>query len=358
MQISVAPPVVYEQAKVGQSSDLNTTAYKSAVPLYRIRPMLKNEEELEEEKRMYFEIPRKTCEQICPSMERLRLNTKSSEVQHRWHILKRILKRARYKQLDEMIIPHLVDLDRSEKVVPNGEVSKRIYNEIFHTRDFDLYGNIVRPTVQMPRKHLEMRYLATKLGIEYTQEMEKEVVDEKEILNEEEELLQRQRNRPKLTTAKWDIGQEAIYNAPVGLAKNPSEPYNSLGNEQYYSYDGHWKHGKMDGFGKYLFEDSCTYQGQFVDNRPNGKGTSTYPHGQVYKGEWKNGQYFGKGKYTTKDGVQYEGEYVFGKRHGVGKLEFPSGLYYEGEFFDGKPHGRGIMKSKLTGWAFDGNFAK
>lgn len=52
------------------------------------------------------------------------------------------------------------------------------------------------------------------------------------------------------------------------------------------------------------------------------------------------------------------GEYALGRRNGHGILRYPSGLVYEGNFQDNKPHGRGTMTSKLTGWAYEGNFEK
>lgn len=338
---------------------LITKGYSSAVPLFKLRPMLKNEKELEEEKLLNFELPRKNCEQMSPEMERLR-HMKASIQQHRWHILKRILKRARYKKIDQNIIPYLTDLDRSDKIVPEGEISKRIYYQVFHSRDFDLYGRLMRPIIQPPRKHQELRYLATKLGIEYTQPMIPEVVEVVEVEMDEEDamLLNSRQKKPTLKTEKWKIGTREHYHAPVGFSSNPGVTFNSLGLESFYSYDGTWKDGKMQGMGRYLFEDGCTYEGSFNNNRPDGEGVANYPHGQVYDGEWQNGQYYGKGTYTTKDGVRYEGDFVFGRRHGKGKISYPSGLTYEGDFFDGKPHGRGIMKSKLTGWAYDGSFEK
>jgi hypothetical protein len=339
---------------------LITKGYSSSVPLFKLRPMLKNEAELEDEKNLNFQLPRKSCEQMSPEMERLR-HMKTSIQQHRWHVLKRILKRARIKKIDQEVIPYLTDnLDLSDKIIPEGEISKRIYYQIFHSRDFDLYGRLMKSVSQPPRKHQELRYLATKLGIEYTQPMIPEVVEVIEPNEEEEELMliDRRKKIPVLKTEKWKIGTREHLHAPVGFSANPGVIFHSLGLETFYSYDGNWKDGKMHGMGTYLFEDGCTYEGSFVHNYPDGEGCARYPHGQIYDGEWKKGQYSGKGHYSTVDGVKYEGEFLLGRRHGKGKIVYPSGLSYEGEFFDGKPHGRGIMKSKLTGWAYDGSFEK
>jgi hypothetical protein len=338
-------------------STLTTKGYASAVPLHRLRPMLKTEAELEDESMLNFQLPRKNCQQISPAMARLKLE-KSTVQQHRWHVLKRILKRARVKKAEQTVVAYLQDLDRSDFVVPHGEMSKRLYYKLFHGRDFDLYGHLMgSPKMQLPRKHDEMRFLATKLGIEYTQPKKPEVVEVVE-LDEEEELLLRRSKVAMYRSEKWKIGNKDHYNAPVGFANNPGVTSNSLGLEQFYSYDGTWVEGRMEGIGQYLFEDGGVYDGEFERNRPHGRGISRYPLGQIYNGDWQNGQYYGSGKYTTLDGVEYNGGFVCGRRHGHGTLSFPSGLIYEGDFFDGKPHGRGRMTSKLTGWAYDGNFER
>jgi hypothetical protein len=330
--------------------------------LLKLRPVLKNEEELEEERNHIFDLPRKNCAQMSPEIFRMfiadRENVSKSAIQHRWHILKKMIKRARYAGIDQTIAPFLNDLDRSDKIVPHGEVSKHIYMNVFHSRNFDLYGNL-RKTIKLPpRKYLELQALAEEKGIEFTQEMDEGLIGEiQTITEEEEELLRRRQKVPKLTTEKWKIGRVNIDYAPVGFANNPSQPFHSLGNEFYFSYDGNWKSGKMEGLGTYLFVDNTSYVGHFHENRPHGYGKTSYKHGQSYEGEFENGLFSGKGIYhSVNDKIKYEGEFFNGKRSGKGKLTFPSGLMYEGEFLEGKPHGKGKMVSKLTGWAFEGTF--
>lgn len=327
--------------------------------ILKLRPVLKNEEELEEERNLIFELPRKNCYQISPEFYRLRqISEKQSRVyQHRWHILKKMLKRARYEDIDRTITPYLADFDRSDKVVPHGEVSKRIYMDVFHSRNIDLYGQLRKTVKHPPRKYLELKALAEKKNIEYTQEMDNSQFELPALTNEEEEELERRtRKIPKLTTEKWKIGKVEINYAPVGFANNPSNPYHSLGNEYYFSYDGTWKNGKMEGYGTYLFADNTTYEGYFHLNRPHGDGKCRYKTGQQFEGEYANGLFFGKGKYQSPEGLKYEGEYIEGVRHGKGKLIYPSGMIYEGNFENGKPSGRGKIISKFTGWAYEGTF--
>lgn len=368
--------------------------------LLKLRPILKSNKEKEAEKMLPFELPRKNCKQMSPALLSLQ-DVKNREVIHRWNILKKVMKRARVNQ-PKNVINYLTSLDTSDTIY-TGDVSKKIYNNIFHSRNFNLYGTLKPNVKQPPRKHLELAALAEAAGIEYTQEKDDEYYermreresrkvkllstetyeDENDLSEEEkkdenlleddlnnEELTEEDRNyllllknnknkeKPRLLTQPWRIGTEKVKNPAVGLAKTPAPLSHSLGLEGFYSYDGNWKAGKMDGAGTYLFEDSSTYTGYFHENKPQGHGEAKYSEGQRYTGDWVNGLMEGKGEISTVEGFRYQGDFFKGKRHGNGRLEYPSGMVYEGEFFDGKPHGRGFMSSKLTGWAYDGNFEK
>lgn len=320
--------------------------------ILKLRPVAKTPEEIEEEKKLIFVLPRKTCAQMIPELVRIKTETTSHELQHRMHILKKLMKIARIKEIDKKL-EHITQIDEAEKVIPHGEVSKRLYNDIFVSRDFDLYGRMMKPTTHPPRKHLELAVLAQKLGIEFTQKADQYY---KEIHSDEESDDEDTRRKEKLRTEKWKIGYMKHHNPPVGLADNPARAFNSLGNEYFYSYDGEWKAGRMDGAGVYLFRDGKTYEGRFVEGKQHGEGTAHYPGGQKYVGSWKDGRYCGRGETFTCGGSKYVGDFEFGRRHGHGTLTFPSGLSYEGEFLDGKPHGRGVMTSALSGWSYNGSF--
>eukprot|EP00601_Ochromonadales_sp_CCMP2298_P000938 CAMPEP_0173174866 /NCGR_PEP_ID=MMETSP1141-20130122/3584_1 /TAXON_ID=483371 /ORGANISM="non described non described, Strain CCMP2298" /LENGTH=384 /DNA_ID=CAMNT_0014097025 /DNA_START=111 /DNA_END=1265 /DNA_ORIENTATION=- len=266
--------------------------------------------------------------------------------------MKKLMKNARIKDAEKQL-SHMLSIDEAEKIVPHGEVSKKLYNDIFHTRDFDCYGCIMPPTAHPPRMHLELAVLASKMGVQFTQKANQEYkeVDSNSESDEEEDVRKR-----KLLTEKWKIGYVESFNPPVGLAQNPARPFNSLGNEYFYSYDGEWRAGCMQGEGKYLFRDGFTYEGRFERGKQEGNGVAYYPHGQKYEGEWKEGRYFSHGETFMLGGSKYKGEFDFGRRSGKGVLTYPSGLNYVGEFFDGKPHGRGTMSSALTGWAYEGSW--
>ncbi len=64
------------------------------------------------------------------------------------------------------------------------------------------------------------------------------------------------------------------------------------------SYTGKCKKGLADGKGKAVGRD--TYEGQFNEGVPWGKGTYTWANGDVYSGDWKKGQRNGVGDFTFK----------------------------------------------------------
>lgn len=266
------------------------------------------------------------------------------------------MKRNRDTKPDKQI-KHLAEFDWSERIVPHGNVSLALYNNIAKQRCFDIYG---RP---LDLSDQEMKMRADKKLIEDLGKTFKNV----RLPDRSEEVRKAavpvfDHDKPfktqPLTTEKWKVGMKEFYNPPVGFARAPGEIFNSEGREMYYSYDGEWKDGLMDGEGTYRFEDGKTYVGLFKENKPDGIGTAVYPIGSVYKGEWKKGKFHGEGVLEAEGGIRYEGMWKYGKRWGKGKVVLRSGLEYDGEWVDGKPHGRGVMKSVTTGYMYDGNFEK
>ena len=77
-----------------------------------------------------------------------------------------------------------------------------------------------------------------------------------------------------------------------------------------------------NGFGKWVYTDKTTYEGEWVGTKKNGKGVETWPNGYIYKGEFKNSEWSGLGILTFPDGSTYEGEWAKGFMNGTG----PSGL--------------------------------
>lgn len=58
----------------------------------------------------------------------------------------------------------------------------------------------------------------------------------------------------------------------------------------------------MHGMGLFTWSDGRKYEGEYVDDKKEGKGTFTWPDGRKYIGGWKNGKQHGNGDYIDKKG--------------------------------------------------------
>ena len=67
------------------------------------------------------------------------------------------------------------------------------------------------------------------------------------------------------------------------------------------------------------------YEGDFKNDKPEGKGIVYYKNGDRYEGDFKNGTSDGKGIYYHKNGDIYEGDYKNGKREGKGIYYYHNG---------------------------------
>ena len=71
-------------------------------------------------------------------------------------------------------------------------------------------------------------------------------------------------------------------------------------------------------------------------NKLTGKSSS-------YEGQWRNDRANGKGKRNYEDGAVYEGEFKANKRSGYGVLKFGSGARYEGQWINDSFSGQGVV---------------
>jgi hypothetical protein len=154
-----------------------------------------------------------------------------------------------------------------------------------------------------------------------------------------------------------------------------------------YSYEGNYVNGKPMGKGKSTWKNGEIYEGDFVNGRRQGTGKYTRANGDVYEGEHFDGMWHGKGRVTytngkVEEGIWFYGEmdpkpiitgpgkakfewkdktyigaYVNGKRTGKGKLTGLDGTVYEGDFVDGLRHGKGKFTwESAGGGAYEGEF--
>jgi len=124
------------------------------------------------------------------------------------------------------------------------------------------------------------------------------------------------------------------------------------------------------------FENGDKFTGELRNGKPHGKGTIKYGRlsfdqnlyhwgKKSYEGDFWEGVPFGKGVFEYRIGDKYEGDVVSGEPHGHGVMSYhtirPGSYYhdyykYEGDFAFGLPHGKGVMQY-YQGGKFDGAFA-
>lgn len=54
-------------------------------------------------------------------------------------------------------------------------------------------------------------------------------------------------------------------------------------------YEGEWRAGKPQGYGKMAYSDGSTYTGQFYDDKRHGLGVYVCADSTVYAGNWSKG---------------------------------------------------------------------
>jgi hypothetical protein len=70
----------------------------------------------------------------------------------------------------------------------------------------------------------------------------------------------------------------------------------------------------MHGYGVFTWPDGRRYEGEYVDDKKQGRGMFQWSDGRKYIGGWYNGKQHGKGTYVSVNGNQRQGEWHLGKR--------------------------------------------
>ena len=91
-----------------------------------------------------------------------------------------------------------------------------------------------------------------------------------------------------------------------------------------------------NGFGKWIYTDKTTYEGEWVETKKQGKGTEPWPNGYIYKGDFENSLWHGLGTLTFPDGSLYEGEWSNGFMNGEGTFTWADGQQTSGIWKNGK----------------------
>ncbi|XP_061082643.1 alsin isoform X1 [Conger conger] len=163
---------------------------------------------------------------------------------------------------------------------------------------------------------------------------------------------------------KWTDGRTYIGTFKNGLEDGFGEylvPNKNL--DKNHHYHGHWKEGKMHGFGTYRYASGEVYEGWFQENMRQGHGilrsgklTSSSP--SVFIGQWLQDRKNGYGVFDDiTRGEKYMGMWQEDQRQGNGVIVTQFGLYYEGAFSGNKMAGSGVLLSE-DDTVFQGEFSE
>ena len=83
-------------------------------------------------------------------------------------------------------------------------------------------------------------------------------------------------------------------------------------------YEGDWESDFKHGQGFEVLSNECSFQGSYVNGKPEGLGRFQWPNGEFYEGEWLAGCRHGSGMWNGAKGDSYVGEWKFGKADGYG----------------------------------------
>ncbi|KAM9486533.1 alsin [Clarias gariepinus] len=165
-------------------------------------------------------------------------------------------------------------------------------------------------------------------------------------------------------TLKWPDGR--VY---CGTFKNGLEDgfgdcvMPNMSFNKYDRYKGHWKEGKMHGFGTYRYATGEVYEGSFQENLRHGHGMLSSGRlasssSSVFVGQWVHDKKSGYGIFDNiTKGEKYMGMWVDDQRQGSGVVVTQFGLYYEGEFNHNKMMGTGLLLCD-DDTSFEGDFSE
>ena len=160
-------------------------------------------------------------------------------------------------------------------------------------------------------------------------------------------------------------GFDLNLNLNIGiLLKEPINDFKKIKNENtekiilldnVNKYEGDYKNNKMEGKGILYYNNGNRYEGDFKIGLQEGKGILYYIDGDKYEGDFKNGKMEGKGNFYYKNGNRYEGDYKNDMMEGKGNFYSNNGDRYEGDFKNNKKEGKGNLYY-INGNRYEGDF--
>merc|ERR1719494_1553174 len=105
-------------------------------------------------------------------------------------------------------------------------------------------------------------------------------------------------------------------------------------------YDGEINHSvdgviMTSGYGKHQSVEGVVYEGNWQEDKMNGRGKLVHPSGAIYEGDFSNNMMHGQGKYIFPDASVYEGPFLENRMQGHGDFTDSSGQVWTG-MFNGK----------------------
>uniref|UniRef100_A0A671K609 Alsin-like n=1 Tax=Sinocyclocheilus anshuiensis TaxID=1608454 RepID=A0A671K609_9TELE len=166
-------------------------------------------------------------------------------------------------------------------------------------------------------------------------------------------------------TLKWPAGTVYCGTFKNGLEDGfgdfmmPNTTFN-----KFERYQGHWKEGKIHGFGTFWYASGEVYEGSFRDSMRHGHGMlrsgklASPSSSSVFVGQWVQGKRTGYGVCDDfSRGEKYMGMWLDDQRHGDGVVITQFGLYYEGNFCNNKMMGNGTLLCD-DDTVFEGEFSE
>lgn len=123
-------------------------------------------------------------------------------------------------------------------------------------------------------------------------------------------------------------------------------------------YDGEWRHGVRQGYGRMKYAGGDVFEGWFQQDQKHGRGTYQWRDGRQYEGHFINDMADDpNGTLTWKNGTLFVGRFVKDERTGTGVIRFPDNVRYTGDFKNGKYDGYGTC-TFVDGRVYTGNWKK
>jgi hypothetical protein len=108
-------------------------------------------------------------------------------------------------------------------------------------------------------------------------------------------------------------------------------------------YEGEFKNDQPDGHGVSYLPGGVTIEGEFKNGLANGFGVVLMPSGSRYLGNFRDGRYDGRGTFISNDNLRYDGEWRDGVQEGQGTTTNPDGTRIEVQMHNNKPNGYGCV---------------